>query len=162
MQATRMAKVGTILVVVSVGFAILWWYSAGYLFLDWYWSYQISALTFAVLMASPSAALSIAGLVLYVAGRKIFWNSQHIPKVLLIFVGLALMLVGGFFTAWHWAFATYAAGKLGPPYDKPLNYYLGTSSPYFILFALWILSGLVMFADAADALLSGRRIPVRA
>jgi len=159
MQRNRMAQIGVLLTVVGVGFVFLWWYSIGYLFLDWYWSYRISALTFAVLMAGPPAALTLAGFALYVVGRRAFWAMSNRPKGLLAIVGLALMVAGGFFITWFWAFSAYAANKLGPPYDKPLSYYLATSSPYFILFALWILSGLLIFADAVEAMLATRRVP---
>lgn len=158
MQRDRMSQIGLLLTIVGVGFVFLWWYSIGYLFLDWYWSYRISALTLAALMAGPPAALAFAGFALYVVGRRAFWTAVHRPKRLLAVFGLALMAAGGFFVAWFWAFSAYAANKLGPPYEKPLSYYLATSSPYFILFALWVLSGLLIFADAVEAMLATRRV----
>lgn len=157
MQRDRMSQIGILLIVVGVGFVFLWWYFTGYVFLDWYSSSRISALTLSVLMASPPAGLTFVGFVLYVVGRRAFWAAAHRPKALLAVVGLALMAGGGFLVAWFWAFSAYAANKLGPPYDKPLSYYLATGSPYFILFALWILSGLLIFADAIEAVLATRR-----
>lgn len=154
-----MSQIGIVLTVVGVGFVFLWWYSIGYLFLDWYWSYRISALMLAVLMAGPPAALTLAGFALYVVGRRAFWAVAHRPKGFLAFVGLALMAGGGFFVTWFWAFSAYATNKLGSPYDRPLSYYLATSSPYLILFSLWILSGLLIFADAVEAMLATRRVP---
>jgi hypothetical protein len=159
MQRDRMSQIGVLLTVVGVGFVFLWWYSIGSLFLDWYWAYRISALTFAALMAGPPAALTLAGFVLYIIGRRAFWAVAHRPKKLLTMVGLALMAAGGFFVTWFLAFSAYAANKVGPSYDRPLSYYLATSSPYFILFALWILSGLLIFADAVEAMLATRRVP---
>ncbi|HKZ94352.1 MAG TPA: hypothetical protein VJ249_07220 [Candidatus Bathyarchaeia archaeon] len=156
MQQSKMAQLGVVLFFVGVGSTFVWWYSIGYLFLGWYWAYQISALTFAALMVSPSVVLTIAGLVLYITGRKTFWKSER-PKGLLAFLGLVLMVIGGFFGAWYWAFADYAARKLLPPYNEPLVYYLGTNSPYFVLFALWIFSGLLIFADSIEAMLAKRK-----
>lgn len=157
MQRVRISQIGIILTVVGVGFAFLWWYSVGYLFLDWYWSFRPSALTYAVLMASPPIALTISGFALYVAGRKAFCATVHRWKGLLGLLGLALMIAGGFFVTWFWAYAAYAANKLGQPYSQPLSYYLAANSPYFILFALWIASGLLTFADAVEAILAARR-----
>ena len=151
MQCIKLARAGIILLVVGVLFAFVWWYSTGYVFLAWYWSNQISALTFATLMVAPPIALSIAGLSSYVAGRNAFWKSPQRRKGSLTLLGLALMIVGGFFTAWTWAFSVYGANKLQPPYAKPLTYYLVNNSPYFILFALWFAAGLLVLADAVEA-----------
>lgn len=154
MKAGRMAQVGTILIVVSVGLAFLWWYTVGYVFLDWHRSHQISSLIYAVLMVSLPTVFVVVGLIMYVAGRRTFWNSATRRKGLLALLGLALMTVGGFLGAWYWASAVYAASKLGPPYNRPVEYYVATNSPYFVLFALWILSGLFLFADAIEAVLT--------
>jgi len=156
MHAARTTHVATILTIISVGFAFLWWYSIGYLFPDLHLSYQISALTFALLMAGPSVASAIAGLVLYVVSRKKFWHVGQQPRGLYAFMGLALMLIGGFLGVWYLAYAAYATRQPQPPYDQPLVYYLSINSPYFILFTLWIVSGLLMFADSLDALLTKR------
>jgi hypothetical protein len=158
MQRDRMSQIGVLLNVLGVGFVFLWWYLIGPSYPDMYGAYRISALTFAVLMAGPPAALTLAGFVLYVIGRRAFWAMPHPPKRFLTAAGLALMAAGGFFVTWFWAFSAYAANKLGPPYDRPLSYYLATSSPYFILFALWILSGFLIFADSIEAMLATRRI----
>jgi len=154
MQGGRKTQVGIILFVASVGFAFLWWFSVGHLFLSWYWSDQISALVYAILMVSPSVALAVAGFVLYVVGRKEFWKSNLRQKRLLAFLGLALMLLGGFFGAWYWAMAVYRANLLRPAGGDPLVRYLSSNSPYFVLFALWLISGLLMFADAVETFFS--------
>jgi len=151
MNANRKAQLGIILAVASVGSTFLWWFSTGDLFLSWYWSYQISALTFAILSVSLPVALAIVGVTTYIAGRKAFWNSNKRQKRLLAFLGLALMLLGGFFGAWHWAMATYRANLLQPVGGNALVYYLSTNSPYFVLFGLWFVSGLLTFADAVDS-----------
>src|SRR3989337_4544891 len=101
-------------------------------------------------MVSPSVVLTIGGVGLLLSWRYQFWKSER-PKGLVGFLGLVLMVIGGFFGAWYWAFADYAARKLLPPYNEPLVYYLGTNSPYFVLFALWIFSGLLIFADPIAA-----------
>jgi len=153
MDASKKAQVGMILVIASVGSAFLWWFSTGHLFLSWYGTYQISALTFAILSVSLPVALTIAGLAAYVAGRKAFWNSNQRQKRLLAFLGLAFMLLGGFFGAWYWATATYRANLLQSVGRSALVNYLSTNSPYFALFALWFVSGLLTFADAVDSFL---------
>jgi hypothetical protein len=158
-QRARISQIGMLLTVVGVGFAFLWWYSVGYLFPDWHWFPQISALTFTILMACPPIALTISGFMLYVTGRKAFWATAHQLKSLLGLLGLALMTAGGFFVTWFWAYAAYAANKPGQPYSQPLSYYLAINSPYFVLFALWIASGLLIFADAIEAMLATRRKP---
>jgi len=151
MQSIKLARVGIALLVVGAMFAFVWWYSTGYVFLAWYWSYQISALTFATLMAAPSIVLSIVGLASYVAGRDAFWRSHQRRKAFLALLGLTYMFVGGFFIAWTLAFSVYGAEKLPPPYAKPLTHYLVNNSPYFILFALWFAAGLLVLADAVEA-----------
>lgn len=151
MDANKKAKVGIILAIASVGSAFLWWFSTGQLFLSWYRSYQISALIFAVISVSLPVALAIVGVATYIAGRKAFWNSNQRQKRLLAFLGLAFMLLGSFFGAWYWATAAYRANLLQPVSGSPLVYYLSTNSPYFVLFGLWFLSGLLTFADALDS-----------
>ncbi len=151
MDASKKAQVGIILAIASVGSAFLWWYSTEHLFLSWYRAHQISALIFAILSVSLPAALAIAGFATYVAGRKAFWNANQRPKRLLAFLGLAFMLLGGFFGAWYWTTAAYRTNLLQPMTGSPLVYYLSTNSPYFILFALWFVSGLLTFADAVDS-----------
>lgn len=157
MQRDRMSRIGVILIVVGVGFVFLWSYSIGYIFSNWYSSSRISALMFAMLMAGPPAALTLAGFALYVVGRRSFWAVAHRPKRVLAVLGLVLMVAGGFLITWYWASSAYAATKLGSPYDRPLAYYLATTSPYFVLFALWILSGLLIFADAVEAIFASRQ-----
>jgi len=152
MQSSRKTHVGIILFVASVCFAFLWSFSVGHLFLSWYRSDQISALLYAILMVSPSVALAVAGFVSYVVGRKEFWKSNLRQKRLLAFLGLALMLLGGFFGAR----AVYGANLLRPTSGDPLVRYLSSNSPYFILLALWFISGLLMFADAVETFLSKR------
>jgi len=151
------SKIGLVLVVVGVIVTFLWWYSAGYVFLSWYWSYRISFPIFATLMVIPSVGLTVAGLALYLTGRNEYWKAAQRRRGLLSLLGLALMLLGAFFSWWFYAFAVYAADKLGPPYAKPVTHYLATSSPYFILFALWIVSGLMIFADAIEAILTRKQ-----
>lgn len=151
MKSAKMAGIGMILMVAGVAFAFVWWYSAGYMFLEWYWSYQISALLFATLAVAPSIALIIAGLTSYVVGRGAFWKLRQRRKGFLAIMGLALMFVGGFFIAWIYAFSVYAADKLEPPYAKPPTYYLFSNSPYIVLFILWFVAGLLVFADAIEA-----------
>lgn len=151
MKPVRMAGIGMALIVVGVAFAFVWWYSAGYIFLEWYGSHQISALLFAVLAIAPSAVLVIAGLAMYVVGRNAFWKMYQRRKGYLAIIGLALMFVGGFFIAWIYAFSVYAADKIGPPYAKPPTYYLYNNSPYIVLFILWFIAGLLVFADAIEA-----------
>ena len=152
MDANRKAQLGLIFAMASVGSAFLWWFATGQLFLSWYWSYQISALTFAILSVSLPVALAIVGIAAYMAERKVFWNSNMRQKRLLVFLGLAFMLLGGFFGAWYWAMAVYRAALLQPMGGSPLVYYLSTNSPYFVLFGLWFISGLLTFADAVDRL----------
>jgi len=154
MQGSRATKLGIILFVASVGFTFLWWFLVGHLFLSWYWDNQISALVYAILMVSPSVALAVAGCGLYVFGRRPFWKSNLRRKGLLAFLGLALMLLGGFFGAWCWAMGVYRADLVRPADGDPLIGYLSSISPYFVLFALWVISGLLMFADAVDAFFS--------
>ena len=154
MHESRTAQIGIILFVASVGFAFLWWLSAGAMFLSWFWDKQISALFYAILMASPSVALAVAGCWFYVSGRKAFWKSNLKQKRLLAFLGLALMFLGGIFGAFYWAMAVYRANLLQPVGGDPLIRYLSSNSPYFILFALWIMSGLLVFADAVETFFS--------
>jgi len=154
MQGSRTTQLGIILFLASVGFAFPWWLLVGHFVLSWYWSKQISALVYAVLMVSPSVALAVAGCGLYVLGRKAFWKSNLRQKRLLAFLGLALMVLGGILGAFYWAMAVYRANLLRSTGGDPLIRYLSSNSPYFILFALWIISGLLMFADAVETLFS--------
>jgi len=154
MQRGRKTQVGIILFVASVGFAFLWSFSVGHLFLSWYWSNQISALVYAILMVGPSVALAAAGCGLYILGRKAFWKSDLRQKQLLAFLGLALMVLGGIFGAFYWEMAVYRANLLRSAGGDPLIRYLSNTSPYFILFALWIISGLLVFADAVETFFS--------
>ena len=151
MQSVKLARAGIVFLVIGGVLAFVWWYSAGHVFLAWYWSYQISALMFAILMVAPPIALSIAGLASYVAGRNAFWKSQQRGKGFLAILSLAYMFVGGFFFAWTWAFSVYGANKLQPPYAQPLTHYLVNNLPYFTLFALWFAAGLLVLADAVEA-----------
>jgi len=151
MQPVKKARVGIALTIAGVALAFLWWYSVGYLLLAWYWSYQISALVFAALAVAPSVALAVVGLAGYGAGRRDFWKMHSRRKGLLAVLGLALMFVGGFFVAYTWAMSVYAVSKSLPQYAKPLTYYLTNNSPYFILFVLWFITGLLVFADSLEA-----------
>src|SRR3989337_612567 len=59
--------------------------------------------------------------------------------------------LGYLFLMWSWfhySMALYESTKHGPPWDKPLGYILAENSPYFVLFALWLLSGVILLADA--------------
>jgi len=154
MHESRTAQMGIILFVASVGFAFLWWLLLGNFVISWYWSRQISALVYAILMASPSVALAVAGCWFYISGRRAFWKSNLKQKRLLAFLGLALMLVGGLFGAFYWEMAVYRANLLRPVVGDQLILYLSSISPYFILFALWIISGLLVFADAVESFFS--------
>ncbi len=158
-QRAQVSKIGIVLSLAAVGFAFLWWYLVGSLFSDWYLSFQPSELIYATLMAGPPIALTVSGFALYVAGRKAFWTPSHRWKGMLVLLGLALMIAGGFFVTWFWAYAVYAADRLGQPHSQPLSYYLAANSPYFILFVLWIATGLLTFADAIEAMLATRRRP---
>jgi hypothetical protein len=146
-----MVQVGMTLIAFSIVAAFLWWYSAGYLFLIWYWSYQIPTLTFAILMVSPSIALTTAGLALYIGGRKGFWKMTRKPRVLLAVLGPILILLGGSLSWFYYSMSAYESTKHGPPWDKPLVYILADNSPYFVLFALWLISGVILLADAMFA-----------
>jgi hypothetical protein len=147
MQTIRKAKMGIASTIAGVAVAFVWWYSAGYLFLTWYQSHQISALVFAALAVAPSVALAVVGLVGYGAGRGEFWKVHSRHNVLLAFLGLALMFVGGFFIVYIWSMSVYAANRA----LQPLTYYLANNSPYFVLFVLWFITGLMFFADSLEA-----------
>lgn len=154
MDAGKRAHFGLVLAVASVGSAFLWWYATEHLFMSWYSSYQISALAFAILSVSLPVGLAIVGLAAYIAGRRAFWNSNQRGKRLLAFLGLMSMLLGGFFGAWYWAVAVHRANMSQPEGGNLLVQYLGNNSPYFVLFVLWFVSGLLMFADAVDSFFS--------
>jgi hypothetical protein len=70
-----------------------------------------------------------------------------IGKRLLAVLGLALMFVGGFFVAYTWSISVYAADNS----QQSLTYYLANNSPYFVLFVLWFMTGLLLFADSLEA-----------
>jgi len=147
MEPLRKAKIGIALAIAGVALAFVWWYSAGNLFQVWYQSHRISALVFAALAVAPSVILAVVGLVGYAAGRKEFWKIYSKRKALLAVLGLALMFVGGFFVAYTWSMSVYGANNS----MQPLTYYLGNYSPYFILFVLWSITGLIVFADSLEA-----------
>ncbi len=151
MQAIRKARTGIALVIIGVVLAFPWWYSVGYLFLVWYRSYQISAFVFAALAIAPSVVLTAVGLASYIIGRKEFWKTHSRRKGLLAVLGLVLMFVGGFFVAYAWTLSVYTAGRSLPQFARPLTYYLANNSPYFILFVLWFMTGLLIFADSLEA-----------
>ena len=148
MGSKRTGKFGIILMACSPIVAFLWWYSVGYLFLMWYWSYQISYFTFSLLMVSPLTALNVAGLALYFWKRKIFWEINRKPRVLSTVVGSILVFLGGLLSWFHYSMSLYASTKHGPPWDEPLGYILAEASPYFVLSALWLISGVILLADA--------------
>ena len=150
MKSPRRARIGLVLIVIGVVSAFAWWYLTGYVFLTWYWSYQISALVFAALAVAPSIVLTVAGLASYGVSRKAFWAPYTRGKGLLAYLGLAFMFVGGFFLAYIYTLSVYAASKPEPQYAKPLTYYLANNAPYFVLFALWLITGLWVFADALE------------
>ncbi len=147
MEPSKKARIGIALAIAGVALAFLWWYSVGYLFLAWYWSYQISALVFAALAVAPSVALAVVGLAGYSVGRRDFWKVYSKRKALFAVLGLVLMFVGGFFVAYIWSMSVYGADKS----LQPLAYYLVNNSPYFILFVLWFMTGLLVFADSLEA-----------
>ena len=99
-------------------------------------------------MASPLIALNVAGLALYFGDRKTFWKINTKPRVLSTVVGSILVFLGGLLSWFHYSMALYESTKHGPPWDKPLGYILAENSPYFVLFALWLLSGVILLADA--------------
>jgi hypothetical protein len=146
MQQTRKAEIGLASATIGVALAFIWWYSVGYLFQVWHQSHQISALALAALAVAPSVALAIAGLVGYSVGREDFWMIHSRRKGLLAGSGLALMFVGGFFVAYIWSMSVYDASRS----LQPVTYYLASNSPYFILFVLWFMTGLLVFADSLE------------
>ncbi len=147
MQPMKKARIGLGLAIAGVPLAFLWWYSVGSLFLVWYQSHLISALVLAALVAAPSVILAVVGLVGYSAGRRDFWKLRSGRKGLLTVLGLVLMFMGGFFVAYTWSIAAYGANKS----LQPLTYYLANNLPYFILFVLWFVIGLLVFADSLEA-----------
>jgi hypothetical protein len=147
MQPVKKARIGLALALAGVALAFLLWYSVGYLYLAWYRSRQISALAFATLVVAPSVVLAVVGLVGYSVGRRDFWKMYLIGKRLLAVLGLALMFVGGFFVAYTWSISVYAADNS----QQSLTYYLANNSPYFVLFVLWFMTGLLVFADSLEA-----------
>jgi hypothetical protein len=102
---------------------------------------------FAALAVAPSVALGIVGLVGYGVGRKDFWKIYSTRRGLLTVLGLGLMFLGGFFVAYTWSMSVYGANMS----LQPLTYYLANNSPYFILFVLWFMTGLLVFADSLEA-----------
>lgn len=147
MEPLKKARIGIALAIAGVALAFLLWYSVGYLFLAWYRSHQISALMFAALVVAPSVALAAVGLVGYSVGRRDFWKMYSGRKGLLAVLGLVLMFVGGFFVAYTWSMSVYAANNS----QQSLTYYLANNSPYFIMFVLWFVKGLLVFADSLEA-----------
>jgi len=147
MEPLKKAKIGIALAIAGVVLAFAWWYSAGNLFQTWYQSHRISALVFAALAVAPSVVLAIVGLAGYAAGRKEFWKIYSKRKALLAVLGLVLMFAGGFFVAYTWSMSVYGANTS----MQPLTYYLANNSPYFILFVLWFITGLLVFADSLEA-----------
>jgi hypothetical protein len=147
MQPVKKARIGLALALAGVALAFLLWYSVGYLYLAWYRSRQISALAFATLVVAPSVVLAVVGLVGYSVGRRDFWKMYLRGKRLLAVLGLALMFVGGFFVAYTWSISVYAADNS----QQSLTYYLANNSPYFVLFVLWFMTGLLVFADSLEA-----------
>jgi len=147
MQPTNKARIGIALAIAGVTLAFVWWYSAGNLFQVWYQSHQISALVFAALAVMPSVVLAVVSLIGYGVGRKDFWRTYSKRKALLAVLGLGFMFVGGFFVAYTWSISVYGANHS----LQPLTYYLANNSPYFILFALWFMTGLLVFADSLEA-----------
>jgi len=147
MEPLKKAKIGIALAIAGVVLAFAWWYSAGNLFQTWYQSHQISALVFAALEVAPSVVLAVVGLAGYSVGRKDFWKIYSGRKALLAILGLVLMFVGGFFVAYTWSMSAYEANNS----VQPVTYYLGNNSPYFILFVLWSITGLIVFADSLEA-----------
>lgn len=148
MCPTRTGEFGIILMACSAIAAFLWWYTVGYLFLMWYWSYQISFFTFSLLMVSPLTALNVAGLAVYFKDRKTFWKISRRPMVLSTLIGAILVFLGGLLSWFHYSMSLYASTKHGPPWDEPLGYILAEASPYFVLSALWLISGVILLADA--------------
>ena len=120
----------------------------GYLFLMWYLSYQIPYFTFSLLMVSPSAALDVAGLALYFRDRKTFWKINRKPRVLSAVIGSILVFLASLLSWFHYSMSLYASTKHGPPWNEPLGYILAEASPYFVLSALWLVSGVILLADA--------------
>lgn len=151
MRAMKKARIGIVLAIAAMALAFPWWYSVGYLLTVWYRSFHISALMFAALAAAPSVVLTVIGLSSYIMGRKDFWKTHSKRKGLLVVLGLVLMFVGGFFVAYAWTLSVYTAGRSLPQFARPLTYYLTNNSPYFILFVLWFMMGLLLFADSLEA-----------
>lgn len=147
MQRAKKARIGIALAIAGVTLAFVWWYSAGNLFQVWYQSHQISALVFAALAVAPSVVLAVAGLIGYGVDRKGFWKVYSNRKTLLAVLGLGFMFVGGFFVAYTWSISVYATNHS----LQPLTYYLANNSPYFALFVLWFMTGLLVFADSLEA-----------
>jgi hypothetical protein len=147
MEPLRKAKIGIALAIAGVALAFVWWYSAGNLFQTWYRSHQISAVVFAALAVAPSVVFAVVGLVGYVIGRKDFWKMYSTRKGLLAVLGLAVMSVGGFFFGFAWVMSGQGADMS----MQPLTQHLANNSPYFILFALWFVTGLLVFTDSIEA-----------
>ena len=135
MQRIGIAKIGTILIGLSPVAALYWWFSVGIGFLEWYWSYRISYLTFSVLMISLPSLMTTVGLAMYGIRRRAPWQTNNKKRALLLLTGTALVLAGSMLT-WY----TYA---MSVPYN-----YLAENSPYFVLSGLWIVSGGALLTDA--------------
>ncbi len=145
------AKIGIILILGNFLVGFLWSLFMGHLFLMWYWSSQISRFTFATLGSGPSITLTSAGLAMYIAGRRIFWkvNRKRSVRMLVGIIGAILTILGGFFILGYYGTSLYLSGKHGPPWDKPLAYYLSNYFPYFITSVLWLISGILLLIDTS-------------
>jgi len=149
----KTAQIGIVLTILSFCFAFLLWFIVGAFFSSQHLTFYdlpISEFAFYTIMCGPSIALTIAGLTLYIRGRREFWKAHRElnARLLLSFFGAPLIYLGAWFSWETYRASVYYSTKMGPPWDKPLGYYLALNSPYFILFAFWFISGVILLADA--------------
>lgn len=148
MQSERIGKIGMILTGLSPVAALLWWYSAGIVFLMWYLSYQITYMTFGVLMVGLSIVMTIVGLTMYIAGRRMSWQANKKQRAVLLIIGIGLVAAGSILVWYMYAMSVYGSLKYGHLQARSLDYYLAENSPYFVLSAFWVASGVTLLIDA--------------
>lgn len=151
----RCAQIGILLNAGSVIVGLFWGFYMGSLFVTWYLSHQISELTFNTLGSSPSIALTVAGLAIYIFGRNEFRkrsNKHRNIPILLLFTSSFIFVFGAFMGLSAYIVMRYNARKVAP-----FEITLSGIIPYFpwlLWSALLVISGIIFIIDIRKNLIN--------
>lgn len=140
------AKIGVLVVISSIPLLMIQGWFLWPIWFRWFFSGEISYLTWHILMNGPTIAVTIVGLTLYIIGRRSFWEKTKWNQTMLI-LGVILGILGVVADFWN-------REGFSEMVDRPmfLSYPMNPGEPLASFLAvvwssLWIITGALWFFD---------------